>query len=138
MNKKQKPATEKKVTAIDNEYVRSMQEKENTKKMQKKRVRNRLAVFAVIVCIVAGSLFNMNSGQKELLAVKEQEKAVAAATLKDLKAQQEQLKIQLTRLDDDEYIAKLARKEYFLSESNEIIFSIPDKKKELEKEVGKE
>ncbi|AXI00738.1 septum formation initiator [Sporosarcina sp. PTS2304] len=137
MKKTQKQSTEK-VTAIDNDYVRSMQKKEYLKKAQKIRLRNRLAVFAVIVCIVAGSLFNMNEGQKELLAVKEQEKLEAMATLKDLQAQQEQLNMQLTMLDDDEYIAKLARKEYFLSESNEIIFSIPDKKKESEKEMRKE
>ncbi|PIC63684.1 hypothetical protein CSV79_10640 [Sporosarcina sp. P13] len=137
MNKTQKQSSEK-VTAIDNDYVRSMQKKEYMKKAQKKRLRNRLAVFAVIICIVAGSLFNMNSRQKELLAMKEQEKARAMATLKDLKAEQEQLNMQLTKLDDDEYIAKLARKEYFLSESNEIIFSIPDKKKESEKEMRKE
>lgn len=130
--------TSQKVTAIDNEYVRSMQQKENWKKAHKKRLRNRLLVFAVIVCIVAGSLFNMNAGQRELLEEKEQERAQAAAELKDLKVEQEQLNRQLARLDDEEYIAKLARKEYFLSEDNEIIFSIPDKKKETEKEMRKE
>lgn len=137
MKKRQKPST-KNITSIDTDYVRSLQKKENFKKAQKKRLRNRLAVFFVIVCVVAGTLFNMNAGQKEILAAKQQEKAQATAVLEDLKAQQEQLNTQLIRLDDDEYIAKLARKEYFLSETNEIIFSIPDKKKESENESEKE
>ena len=137
MKKFQKPST-KNVTSIDTDYVRSMQKKENFKKEQQKRLRNRLAVFFVIVCVVAGSLFNMNAGQKEILAAKHKEKAQATATLEDLKDKQEQLNTQLIRLDDDEYIAKLARKEYFLSESDEIIFSIPDKKKGSEKESEKE
>lgn len=137
MNKPQKP-TARKVTSIETEYVRSMQKKENWKQAQKKRLRNRLIVFAVLMCIVFGSLFNMYSGQKKLLAAKEHEKTEAIATLKDLKTEQEQLNKQLAKLDDEEYIAKLARKEYFLSESNEIIFSIPDKKKSSEKETRKE
>ena len=137
MKKKQKSST-RNITSIDTDYVRSMQKKENFKKAQQKRLRNRLAVFFVIVCVVAGTLFNMNAGQKEILAAKQEEKAQATATLEDLKAQQEQLNTQLIRLDDDEYIAKLARKEYFLSETNEIIFSIPDKKKEPENESEKE
>ena len=34
------------------------------------------------------------------------------------------------KLNDDDYIAKLARKEYFFSKKNEIIFNIPEDKKE--------
>ncbi|WP_301109244.1 septum formation initiator family protein [Sporosarcina sp.] len=137
MNKPQKPTT-RNVTSIETEYVRSMQKKEKWKLAQKKRLRNRLIVFAVLMCVVFGSLFNMYSGQKKLLAAKEKEKTEAIATLKDLNAGKEQLNKQLAKLDDEEYIAKLARKEYFLSESNEIIFSIPDKKKPSEKEARKE
>lgn len=130
--------TTRKVTSIENEYVRSMQKKENWKKAQKRRLRNRLIVFAILVCIVFGSLFSKYTSQKQLLAAKEQEKMEAAETLKKLQAEQEQLNKQLAKLDDEEYIAKLARKEYFLSESNEIIFSIPDKKNSSEKEARKE
>jgi cell division protein DivIC len=32
----------------------------------------------------------------------------------------------IVKLNDDEYIAKLARKEYFLSNDNEIIFTLPE------------
>lgn len=37
------------------------------------------------------------------------------------------LNLQITQLEDDEYIAKLLRKEYFLSEEGDIIFVIPEK-----------
>ena len=61
------------------------------------------------------------------------------AQLEDVKDEQEILKRQLVKLDDDDYIAKLARKEYFLSENNEIIFSIPENKKKTDKkDDGKE
>jgi len=43
-----------------------------------------------------------------------------------LKNQQNSLKQEISNLNDDDYIAKLARKEYFLSNKDEIIFNIPD------------
>ncbi|RKJ59809.1 septum formation initiator, partial [Butyricicoccus sp. 1XD8-22] len=46
------------------------------------------------------------------------------------KEQQEMLNLQIAKLEDDEYLAKLARKEYFLSEEGEIIFTIPKDKEE--------
>ena len=39
------------------------------------------------------------------------------------------LKEEIVKLNDDDYIAKLARKEYFLSDDNEIIFTLPEKRK---------
>ena len=47
------------------------------------------------------------------------------AELQEVKEQQEMLNLQIAKLEDDEYIAKLARKEYFLSDEGEIIFTIP-------------
>lgn len=50
--------------------------------------------------------------------------------LAELKKQEDILKEDIVKLNDDDYIAKLARKEYFFSEKNEIIFNIPEDKKE--------
>jgi len=50
--------------------------------------------------------------------------------LAELKKQEDILKENIVKLNDDDYIAKLARKEYFFSEKNEIIFNIPEDKKE--------
>ncbi len=61
------------------------------------------------------------------------------AQLEEVQEEQEMLKRQLVKLNDDDYIAKLARKEYFLSDKNEIIFSVPEnKKKKDKKDDGKE
>ena len=52
------------------------------------------------------------------------------AELDSLKQDEVLLKEEIVKLNDDEYIAKLARKEYFLSKDNEIIFTLPEKKKQ--------
>lgn len=116
------------VKTLDNDYVRSSAEKLKKQQIkQRKRVlsRRRLVVFfafAAVVCIVLGSaMINQNAR----LAEKEEEKSQVEEQLATVKEQQEMLKLQITKLEDDDYIAKLARKEYFLSEEGEIIFTIP-------------
>jgi cell division protein DivIC len=42
---------------------------------------------------------------------------------------EEKLKTEILALQSDEYIEKLARKEYFLSKKDEIIFVLPEDKK---------
>ena len=56
---------------------------------------------------------------------KEQKKLEAAGQLEEVLSKQELLNLQIAKLEDDEYIAKLARKEFFLSEEGEIIFTMP-------------
>ncbi|EFS01459.1 DivIC family protein, partial [Listeria seeligeri FSL N1-067] len=42
------------------------------------------------------------------------------------KDEEEALNNQIKKLHDDDYIAKLARSEYYLSKDGEIIFNIPE------------
>ena len=110
------------------------------KNLAKKRaVRNRrlIASFAMILFIIGilgKTLMNQNERleeKRQILKEREEELVEAIET-------QELLKLQIAKLDDDEYIAKLARKEYFLSEQGEIIFTIPNKKKDQSSNKGKD
>ena len=56
--------------------------------------------------------------------------------MEHLKDKQSALEEEIVKLNDDEYIAKLARRDYFLSDEGEIIFNIPDSDKEKEEEVS--
>ena len=110
------------------------------KNLAKKRaVRNRrlIASFAMILFII-GILGKTLMNQNELLEEKRQILKEREEELVQAIETQELLKLQLAKLDDDEYIAKLARKEYFLSEEGEIIFTIPNKKKDQSSNKGKD
>ncbi|MFD1204478.1 septum formation initiator family protein [Sporosarcina contaminans] len=126
------------VASIETEYVRSLRKKEIWRHKQKRRLQKRLIVYAVITFVVFGGLTNTFIQQKQTLSAKEAEKEKVLAQLSEVQEEQEMLKRQLVKLDDEEYIAKLARKEYFLSDKNEIIFSVPEKKKTDKKDDGKE
>lgn len=68
--------------------------------------------------------------QLSVLEEKEAEKKLLQKQLSGLERRQQILEEEIVKLNDDEYIAKLARKEYFLSEENEIIFNLPQKEEE--------
>ncbi len=127
------------IASIETEYVRSLQKKASRKHARKIRLYRRLTVFAIVAAIILVGMTQMYMKQKQVLEAKELEKMEMIAQLEEVQQEQEALNRQLIKLDDDDYIAKLARKDYFLSENNEIIFSIPENKKKTDKkDNGKE
>ncbi|MEK5067622.1 FtsB family cell division protein [Sporosarcina sp. FSL K6-1508] len=133
MEQKQQRKSSERVASIQTEYVRSLQKKETRKNARKVRLYRRLTVFAFAAAIILGGMTNMFINQKHALAAKELQKVETMAELEEVQEEKEILERQLVKLNDDDYIAKLARKEYFLSEKNEIIFSIPENKKKTDK-----
>ena len=125
----------KKILAtLENEYVRTTGEETKISKQKSIRLMRRLLMFALLCLVVFGSLTAVLLSKNETLKVKEQQREEAHAKLQEQQDQQEMLNLQIKQLEDDEYIAKLLRKEFFLSEQGEIIFIIPeDGKKEEEK-----
>lgn len=97
---------------------------------KRKRVIRRLSFFLVITLIVGYSMTSSLISQSSVLEKKEAEKAKLEQELAELKKQQVILDEEIIKLNDDEYIAKLARSEFFLSKEDEIIFTIPNEEKE--------
>ncbi|KOY79922.1 septum formation initiator family protein [Lysinibacillus macroides] len=114
-------------TKLDNDYVRNTDKAINRKQQARKRKMRRIIFFAIIPVVIIALLLNVLSHQNEVLATKEQAKKEAEQHLAELKEEQDLLNLKIKQLEDDEYIAKLLRKEYYLSEEGEIIFIIPDK-----------
>lgn len=133
MQQKQQRKSSATVAPIQTEYVRSLQKKEARLRARKVRLYRRLTVYAVAAIIILGTLTHTYFSQKQVLAVKEQQKVELAAELEEVKAEQDMLVRQIAKLNDDDYIAKLARKNYFVSDKNEIIFSTPETQEVEEK-----
>lgn len=114
-------------TKLDNDYVRNADKATNFKVQSRKRKIRRIVFFAVLPVIIIGFLLNVLAHQNETLAAKEKKKVEVEQQLAKLKEEQELLNLEITQLEDDEYIAKILRKEYFLSEEGEIIFALPKK-----------
>lgn len=117
-----------KVASLKNAFVLSEEKKSMFKMEHKRKLMRRLAASGAVALIVLGTLFSALISQNGNLNEKKQELASTKQSLNELEQQQKQSEEELVRLQDDEYIAKLARKDYFFSEDGEIIFNIPEEK----------
>ncbi len=125
--KKQEELHKRNVQPLNNDYVRSNpQAKAQYKAKQAVLRRRRMAIFFIFAVVVVAGLIQANKVQNERLAAKVEQKANVSEELEQVLEKQEMLKLQIAKLEDDEYIAKLARKEFFLSEEGEIIFTMPN------------
>jgi cell division protein DivIC len=130
----------KNVQSLNNDYIRSNpQAKALYKARQAVLRRRRMAIFFILAAIVIVVLVQANRVQNERLAAKVEQKQAVTEQLEQILEKEELLKLQIAKLEDDEYIAKLARKEFFLSEEGEIIFTMPNSsEKDDEKEAEDE
>ncbi|QPC47986.1 FtsB family cell division protein [Mangrovibacillus cuniculi] len=114
---------------MKNEYIQYQQQRERVKKLQKKKLFRRLTVFGGLALVVSFFLVSMLVERTYALQQKQEELAQVNEELKQLKDEQNSLENQIVKLNDDEYIAKVARSTFFFSGDGEIIFSLPEDKK---------
>ena len=132
--KRDNKAEKREVTSIRNDYVRSVEIEGERKKAHRIRLLRRLTVFGVLVLMATIWVGSTIYAQTQTIAGKEELREEALLKLEEVEKQQSQLEEQILLLNDEEYLAKLARKDYFLSDEGEIIFTTPhDEKKDEEK-----
>ncbi|MDQ6595398.1 septum formation initiator family protein [Bacillus salipaludis] len=120
----------KNVAKIQSTYVEQQEFAEIATARKRKLVVRRLSLFLVFAIFVSYFMISSILTQASMIDAKKAQKKQLGHKLAELKKQQDILKEDIVKLNDDDYIAKLARKEYFFSKKNEIIFNIPENKKE--------
>ena len=119
-------AEKRNVAKMKNDYVEQQTFAGIAAARRKKMLIRRLMLFFVFSACISYFMLSSILSQSSLLAEKVAQQKQLNKQLSDLKGQQQNLQQQIKDLNNDDYIAKLARKEYFLSKKNEIIFNIPD------------
>ncbi|MFD2444299.1 septum formation initiator family protein [Bacillus sp. CGMCC 1.16607] len=120
----------RKITKLQTNYALQQESLELTSTKKRKLLYRRLTVFFLMAGLI--SFFMISTHLSQLTAIEEKEKVKKQLEkqLSGLEKKQQILEEEVIKLNDDEYIAKLARKEYFLSEKDEIIFNLPEKQEE--------
>ncbi len=118
------------ITKLETNYALKKEESQISIARRKKGLYRRLAVFFVLAVAVAFLMVSTLISQNSVLANKVEEKEQLNKELVSLKKDEVLLKEEIVKLNDDEYIAKLARKDYFLSDKDEIIFTLPETEKQ--------
>lgn len=122
------PKSKPSVTQMNNEYVQSKAKDEKRHQKFKLIFRRRVLFYSAVATLVIGILvFNLVK-QQRLLATNKKQSTELQTKYNHLMQQETAYKEQVEQLKDPEYVAKLARSEYYLSKNGEIIFTIPSKK----------
>lgn len=125
-NRKSKEPIQENVTQITNDYVveKNFEKKQTQAHKRISRRRNvGLAAFATILLLplsfnLIGNISHIREVEDQIVLAKKEKKA--------LEKENQQLNVQVGLLQDDEYVAKLARSRYYFSKDGEIIFSLPE------------
>ncbi|ARQ08034.1 FtsB family cell division protein [Macrococcoides canis] len=116
----------KNVSNLDNDYISEKALRERRKRKNNQVVKKRLFVFGggllIILLLLTGLLLYQMSVNNHL----KEEHAKQSAEYKQLQEKEIVLREKLKQLNSKEYIEKIARSEYFLSNDGEVIFKLPD------------
>ncbi|KAB2328838.1 septum formation initiator family protein [Cytobacillus depressus] len=121
------------VAQIHTSYVEQQEAAEIHAERKRKLLFRRLAAFFVGVAVLSFFMISTLVSQSSTMEEKLAEKKKLEHELALLKEKEVALEEEIVKLNDDEYIAKLARKDYFLSENNEIIFNLPEQREKRNK-----
>ncbi|MBC1250888.1 septum formation initiator family protein [Listeria welshimeri] len=117
---------ESKVARIENRYIKDTATLKKTRNRRRIALFRRLAFMAIIFVVVGGLLTITYTKQVLSLNEKKEKQVQVDKEMVAMKDEEEALNDQIKKLHNDDYIAKLARSEYYLSKDGEIIFNIPE------------
>ncbi|CAM3781657.1 FtsB family cell division protein [Cytobacillus oceanisediminis] len=125
------------VAKIETSYVRQQEAAEISAGRKRKLLFRRLAAFFTLAAVLSFFMISTLVSQSAALEEKVEEKNRLDKELAALQKKEVILEEEIVKLNDDEYIAKLARKDYFLSDNNEIIFNLPEETEKNKKNKEK-
>lgn len=117
------------VAEIRTPYNDYFTQEEKTIEKKRKLLFRRLTLFALVAIVTSYFVISSLFAQASTLEEKVAEKKDLEHKLTTLQKDREALEEEIEKLNDDEYLAKLARRDYFLSGEGEIIFNLPKETK---------
>ncbi|WP_233269590.1 septum formation initiator family protein [Alteribacillus sp. YIM 98480] len=120
----------KKVTEINKPYVKEQaKEQERLKAASTKRRRGlvrRLTALSIAGVILAVVFTVLLVSQWSTLEAKKAERAELENKLEELHAEESRLKQDVKNYNDLDYIAEVARRDYYLTKPGETLFKVPN------------
>lgn len=111
-----------KVEHIENQYTSQENKKKQRQKMKMRVVRRRITVFAGVLLAIIVVLSILLVVQKHRNDIDAQERKAKEAQFQKQQNEEIALKEKLNNLNDKDYIEKIARDDYYLSNKGEVIF----------------
>lgn len=116
----------KNVTQLQSTYMEKYKQQEQAIQMKRKGLIRRLIAFSILAAIISYGLISMVVSQQKTINEKMAQKEKLQEQLTTLEDEQVFLEEEIVKLNSDEYIEKIIRRDYFLSKEGEIIFKVGD------------
>ena len=117
---------ERNVARIQTSYVQQKEQKKQQQMQKRRGLIRRLTFIGALFCVLSGLFISTVLSQASTIEEKKEQKLKAEEELSALKKEEQNLEEEIIKLNDDEYIAKIARRDYYLSNDGEIIFNLPN------------
>ncbi|WP_325048968.1 FtsB family cell division protein [Peribacillus saganii] len=118
------------MATIQSPYVKQHEKKVQTGEKKRRGLIRRLTLYAVFAVVLSIASASALISQAAVLEEKTAEKKNLQEKLDKLENKEVLLEEEIVKLNDDDYIAKIARKDYFLSNKGEVIFNLPKKEED--------
>lgn len=116
----------KKVVKLINSYTKKKETEKKVLSDESRVSRKRTLLFGSIMLVIAGILLAIALHQNHQNSYLEEELAVNEEQLDNKITEAKDLEQKIKQLNDDDYIMRIARSEFFLSEEGEIVFNLSD------------
>lgn len=116
----------KKVVKLLNSYTKKKETEKKVLSNESRVSRKRTVLVGSIMLLIAGVLLVIALHQNHHNSYLEEEVAVNEEQLDNKITEAEDLEQKIKQLNDDDYIMRIARSEFFLSEEGEIVFNLSE------------
>lgn len=114
----------KKVTQLGSTaYLEDRELFEKVRKKRRRGLARRLAAFFILVGIAAVSITSVVTSQQAVIAEKQQQKVYYQQKVSQIQKQGHTLKSEVKKLNNLDYVGKIARRDYFLTKKGETVFT---------------
>lgn len=114
------------VIKLLNSYTKRKESEKKVLTSEQRVSRKRTLLFSSILLIIAGMLLVIALHQNHQNSFLKEEVISNEEILENKLTEAEDLEQQIKQLNDDNYIMRIARSEFFLSEEGEIIFNLSE------------
>ncbi len=128
-----------KVVRMINGYTKKRDAEKKVRRNENRVAKKRTMLFGSLMLLLVGILLIVAFNQKTQNQLLQEELVQTEEVMDERVAEEKDLEQQIKQLNDENYIARIARSEFFFSEEGEIVFNLPESNDEnAEKEVQEE
>ncbi|WP_227939114.1 FtsB family cell division protein [Alkalihalobacillus deserti] len=114
------------VREMDKAYIQQREQELELEERKRRGLFRRLTALAIIIIALGTVGFVTIYAQAHSLEEKREEKLALDQRLEQLKAEEQRLNQDIANYNDLDYIAEIARRDYYLSKPGETLFKLPD------------